>query len=57
MKNVLITGGVPPYQIEWWKLEGSTWVKLSYTVTSIENLKPGHYKVIVRDSIPFTLFL
>ena len=51
--NVLITGGVPPYQIEWWKLEGSTWVKLSYTVTSIENLKPGHYKVIVRDSILF----
>ncbi len=51
--NVLITGGVPPYQIEWWKLEGSTWVKLSFSATSIEKLKPGHYKVIVKDSIMF----
>jgi hypothetical protein len=49
--NIVITGGVPPYQVEWWKLNGSNWVKLGYTATSIKNLPAGHYKVIVKDAV------
>ena len=51
--NIIITGGVPPYQVEWWKLNGSNWVKLGYTATSIKNLPAGHYKVIVKDAVSF----